>query len=487
MRATLVDGITGPTNANVTLSISNDASIDNGIVTETGQTLVRDILAADNPTYPADFAVGDTAPSSYDDETRTSLEATQQSNKTFSRDLGNTIIEDVSTDNGLTSLTDSGSGALDSGGVTIRDDSIELDQAAWVFDAQDDTLHESESSSGDYTDSTAVNFTGSTGDTMQFTFTSDREVDSIDVYFAYRAVSNSGSNESNAMAVTLNGLTVQPTVDTNLNWTGVSMNVDIREGQNTLTIAGNGSVNPSDVDIDVVAVYDNANVVGSPSTWDNDTGGSGDHLTEPHLYPDQKLVNLGRDPGPEIQLEQNADDASVALSINHTNKNQYIDIEGDTTNNNDTASATFSDQDRLQVQLALSNDDSGTGPTPTKGDIGNTIDSIQITTGKSDIGAKNGPRSLLLESYFAPGVIDAGTTIKEAAVRDSNKDTISYSDVNFTSEADLTIALSEALQFRREELAVNESDFDVSITDLNGVDESGAYYQVDITDTNTSV
>lgn len=478
IRGTLAEPVDAPDDMTLTLTVANDPEVDRAIATETGQALVRDTIAGTSPTWPDKFAVGSGSPA-YGDESLTSLDSQE-----VARPLGNDIVRDEDTTDGLDAFVDVGS----TDPVTITNGTVRHDQIAYVLDAQDDTLHDNQTSASKFTGGEAVSFDNRTsGDVIQFQFFADRPIPPAHAKLAVRGVANSGSQ---ALHFDFNGIQDSVILSPSLDWYSTSLSTGVvpNEDQsrvNTLIMGDiRGKEAPADTDIDVVAVYDERHVSGDPSTWDNSV--SGGYLSDPKLYADATDVTLGTGPGP-VSLSRSVTDATVTLDITDTSNSQAIDIEGNVTTNTNSATASFTSTSDVSVTITLSRHGSGRPATPTTGYNGQDINSVQLETGATDTGSAAGTRSVTFESYVGPGTISTSTTLSEAGLLDTNGDLLSLSDIAFTVEPDLTLALRETLQLRRVALPVNESDFDVGLVSLSKSSASGADYRISITDVDTSV
>jgi len=235
--------------------------------------------------------------------------------------------------------------------------------------------------------------------------------------------------------------------------------------------------------VDCVAVYDTRYTSGSPSTWDN-TVSSGGHLEDPKLYPEATTINLG---DPPISVQSPVTELSISSSWNDTSNQQKFNVEGTITNNSQAASGSFTATKDISASTTLSRYSSGSASTPTVGDLGHEINSLEYTTGTSEIAEIAGIDALDLVSYAGPGSLSPGTQLNESGILDSNGDLLSISNLSFTAESDLTLAVTETLELSRAPLPVNESDFDVGLVSLTSSSASGTDYQVAITGTSTSI
>lgn len=471
LRAVLDGSVSSPSNVSITVDVNDDDDLTDSVLTTTGQKLLRDVLAATSPTYPDEFALGDNSGSL--DVSDTSL-----GNRLVKRSLGNEILREESSGDEWTRIADQFQNTDKP--FVIKNDKLQHAQTAFVLDAQDDTIHDSTTSGGEFTGSTAVSLTGSGNDLVQHQFradSDDAEISASDVSVVIRARDNNGSSE---LRVVLNGTTKIVSVTDSLEWQEIDISADITTDLNTLIIDGSTSIT-NDVDLDVVAALDGTEY--TVSNFDNSTGGSGDYLADPKLYPSQTDIRLGATDS-DLKLDRATDEITVSSVWNDTSNSQALVIEGNVNSNTTSATQSITQTDTVEIDLRLSRFGSRTGTTPTEGFNAQTVDSVQIESGAAGAYA-DGTRRIRFESFVARDTIN-GNTVREAGLLDANDDLLSRSLLGDTLiESGVSLTMTEILRLRAAALSVNESNFDVTIDNVAGVADdnlSGAYYQMRIVD-----
>lgn len=434
------DGISNAT-VTVSISVANDDSVAKGLLTDTGRTTVRDVVADNSPDRPAKYGYGD-------DGTEPAPGDTALGNQLIALALDSVLLQDASTTTDWDRITD----VSDTDALSTANDQFGHTQTAFFAEAENaDTDVGSRGTTG----SEDNNYSGATGrvidtagDRLAFEFTPDHTIPAANVGIQVRVGDGDGSQTAPAFTWTLDG----QQVDT-LNNTGVSLAsvgwVDIGNGNydgdgyqggdlgadetHTLAVEVDDGGDVSDeYAIDCVVVYDdrfNHAVSGSDNSFDNTTDGN-DTLDDPALFPWSQEVEFTLARTRRDVTE--ADIASDWVDDNVANQQAWFLKNSDTegylqTDNSETASETFaSPETNVQVKVRLSRYGSGrTTATPNQGFNGQAIGSYELTA-NPDAFPASGPGEATVRAIAAPGDL-ASETLQEAGLLTSSDATLTRS------------------------------------------------------------
>jgi hypothetical protein len=473
-RGTLVEGDSGPDDVTVSLTVADDGDLD-GVLTATGQTYARDILADNSPTYPDKLAVGD-------DDTAVTESDAALANQLASRDLGNEIVDSASDERSWQRLTafavggDTGTTAIDSGDLTAR-------QTAFVKDGADALITTSDTK---YAGGEAALFDQTLGE-ITLSLTAVTDYNYINPTIAVRAEDLS-SSAADELIFEVNDTRLGTTLDVSSGFGWETVPIPLSEIENsqqriTVTIVGGAQTSIEQTLVDLLVIYDAAEY--DVSTWDNDNGDDGSHLSDPALYPDTNDVLL------DAALDQQTDNLEVSSTWTATDNEQAISIEGNVTNNSTSASETgFTPTADPSVTLTISNTGTRTGATPTEGFEPQVVEDINIRTGVGGISAA-GIRALEHATTIPPDVVNQDE-LAETGILDSSTTAMTRRTYAPTRiEDDQRVALRETVQWRMADSArpVDTTDLQPTITGFSEVDsddtDNDSYLAVSITDLTT--
>jgi hypothetical protein len=397
----------------VTLETDNDASVDRGVITTTGQAVVRDILASDSPALPTQYAYGrgQSAPA----ETDTALD-----DRAASLSLGDIVVQTADTTSEFDAITSVS--ATDP--FVIANGEIALSQTAFTEEWENASsingpnfffASRFSGNGPDAGDGEALEYDGS-GQSASYTFTPDHTIPASEFELFIRV----GANNAPELEATLDGDTWQifdsgGTIGGGPQWgnvTGADFGSDpfpggdIAGGQShTLEIA---SVSSGGTDaaiyidlvtpVDSVTRFTGASDASGAHFFDNtlvDGSDGGRYLDGPQLFPAEVPLSLA---------DESSRRAVTSLSFDSTwtdvSNNQFIEVSVDGTNfirrdNTQTGSVTFDDGGQtLAANLGFSRFGSRDDATPQTGFNGQAIQLWELIAEvegitPSDIGAVN--------------------------------------------------------------------------------------------------
>lgn len=451
VRATIPDtSLTSTVDVTATLTVSNDAAVENGVLTTAGQTSVRDILADNTPDLPTKYAYGTSGATPAESDASLGNQAVVES-------LEELLIQTADGADGwndTVSVSDTdpfevtGVGALDSFQTcfTVEGEDYDSADGSPGFDTN-----------GDYSDGTAA-LLQANGDRAVYNFTPSYTIPSAQVNWYVRAVNVSGE-DSPETEFAING----NEVDTLSKGTGLGTlgwnqpgegqfgggdgytGDDLAAGEvHTATI----EVLDADVDdsiiVDVSAVFDDRYTY----TFDNDNGGSDGYLDGPELYPDLIEVDFET-----AATRRTLENATAEQSWDDTSNNQYIALSNDgstyiQTNNAETATAAFASAETgVDTRIGISRYGSRTTATPQTGFNGQAVDAHDLFADvdaitSSDVGVAE------IRSIVSPNTI-TGTTLREAGQLDANDNLLTHCVfADFDVLADQRVISSESVTWR---------------------------------------
>jgi len=401
----------------VTLTVSNDASVSRGVLTNDGQTAVRDVLADNSPNIPDEYVYGDTG-------TAVSESDTSLGNEIVRVGLDEILIQDANAQSEW-------SGILG----TIQDD-VPLGinatgpaplQACFTVEGEDQTNDQSAVAFtlGDYSGGVARGFesSNSPGDFLEWEFTTEYMIPEESVEVAVRDGADGGDSVGVTWFLDGNEIDSLPAgAGITRNWTEVGeglysggsgwTNGDLAPGTHTLRVEFDESTaSGQDYRVDVVAPYDGR----YNFTFDNVNDGSGGYLDGPELFPDQIVRSLNT-----AATRRDVDQARFALSANDVSGNFYVEVANDGStftrfNNATSGTATFADlESGVDVNISLGRYGSRTTATPQQGYLAQRIDTWELYANpdavfSDDIG------TVLTRAIVAPNTI-TGNTVREAGL-----------------------------------------------------------------------
>ena len=440
-RATIPDTtLSSPVTGTVSLSVSNDSSIERGVLTETGQTTTRDIIADNSPSLPTQYAYGT-------DATNPTESDTSLGSQVISVDIDETLVQDADSTSEWNDIVSPG--ATD----PIVVDSGELKVAQTCFTQEFESATASINANSDASDGFVGLVGGDTDSSAEFTFSPGYVIPAEDFDFSIRYTVGDSPDSSN-FEWSLNGETLGTekfeTIGGFVHESNAIGDVaslskptdDLNAGTNTLRVEYTGS-GSDDMEIDIISPYDTGDRYGGFSyTFDNANGGSSGYLDGPELYPDEFAFAFD-----SVSTRRTLQNATATQVWNDTSNNQYIELSNDggstwiTTNNSQTATANFaSPETQVQTRVGFSRYGSRSSATPQTGFNGQAIDDHAL---EADIDAvtATGLGAVDVRGIVPPGTITAGTDLKEAAQLDSSNNALTrviFADLTVESNQRIT-------------------------------------------------
>jgi len=417
----------------VTLSVSNDDSVSRGVLTNDGQTAIRDILADNNPTLPTDYGYGS-------DDTAVAETDTALGTEVTTVPLDEIAVQSADTNSDWSGITSFG--ATDP--LTVQNGQLELAQTGFFAEVEDfansGTTQSNSNASGGQEQFYAVG-------SDSFTFDLDYTIPEGEVVWSFRYRVPSGVTSAE-ITFTIDGQEVATVPsgifdgDTSLSWFpsfGWS-NGDLTPGSHTAGF--DLGTTGEDIIIDAIAVVDDR----TSRTFDNSVD-SNQALSGPELYPTSRVAALD-----SVSLRQAADEVTFTSTWNDTSGGQYIEVSNDGGNNyerfNNTTSgtATFaSNTKQLQANLNLARYSTGSTTTPTNGDAGQTVDLWDLATVPEAV------RSDDINETVARAIVSSntinGSTIREAGLKNGSTLLTRHILAEFTVLQDQRLASSETTAF----------------------------------------
>lgn len=395
----------------VTLTVSNDSNINRGVITNSGQTSVRDTLADNSPNLPTQYAygTGQTDPTEAD----ASLE-----NQVIAKSLTTSTVATVDNNTEWGNTVDT----PDNQPIEIVNGELKTKQSCKPRDA----LNDSDNSDANFRDDDAYNNgqaaeLGADGLFVEFNFSWPYTLQSDRVGIKIRSeILNTTSYE-----ITWDG-TVLDSIDGGgteaLGWN--EFGPDGRYGGPGYAGAVGEDIQPDETHtlrveatdtsalyVDCVALYDRgfSYNFANPDASTN----SGGYLSGPELYPDEYQAVFDT-----VSTRRELDAATATQVWNDTSNSQYIELSNDggsnwiRTNNSQTASANFaSPSTSLDVRAGISR--FGTqNAFPTNGINPQAIDTHELTANIEAI-TSDGIGAANTRAIVSPGEL-TGETLREA-------------------------------------------------------------------------
>lgn len=442
----VTDTVSGPDSATLTTAFNDDTDTSQTVITNTGQTLLRDIMADNSPTHVNRYVFGDGTADVAESDSALGNELARVN-------VGDADIALADTDATWTDVTDISSDQVHE----IDGGELLMHQTAYTTDAQD--LFVSGSlptfSNGDYTGGTGVNLDNLTQTASAFGDV--WEYDSGDnIGIAVRGEIGSGDFQ-----LSINGQSVDtgPLVDSTLNWTSTSPDIELNENTFfTINIEGGNSGTDK---LDVITVFDESKH--TVSNFDNANGGSSGYLDTPGNHPEnaQSISLTGQD------FQRSVASASIASTWDDTTGGQSMTVEGDTKNNTQSADFSFSSTDRFAISFSTDAYGSATGQTPLTRTTSQAIDSFRFTVGNSGK-AVAGIGSWEVTATVEAGGALSGDTVKELGQLDSSGSLVTRTRTADKSiGSDTNLLVTEQVVIDAESRPEDTAFFSVTINDQN--------------------
>jgi len=435
----------------VTLAVSNDASVSRGVITNDGQTAVRDVLADNSPALPDAYAYGR-------DGTAVSVSDTALGDEATEVSLENVSLRTLDTD---TEWSDGVDEAFDTTPLEVSGGELKTQQIAWTTEAENfDSADEgatvgpddsSEFSNGDWVAfatsdnfaeySFTVGYDNTTDLKARIRFSTDTDGGDDAAAFDAVLIDPSGA-EASRVQVIGDGATLSSPIWEDINEPAATL----EPGEWTLRlecITSSTALDDGVTFIDVVAPYDAG--FESDITFDDTVNANG-YLSGPERYPSLIEADVTT-----TTTRRDLTEADVTSTWNDISNQQFIEARIGTdaftrANNSDTLSITGGPERGLNVRFGLSRFGQ-TGATPTNGANGQAIDVANFSGNPAAVIPDNIGETVT-RAVVSPGTL-TGETIKEAGLKNDAGNLLltRHRLAEFTVEQGQRIASAETSQF----------------------------------------
>jgi hypothetical protein len=390
----------------VTLETANDASVDRGVITTTGQAVVRDILASDSPALPVEYAYGrgQSAPA----ETDTALD-----DRAATLSLGDIVVQTADTTSEFSNVIETD--LTQTRGVTVANGQIQTQQSL-VLNTSPDIGSSFSRSGGDFASSNAEGqeYAALLGDLQDVQFRNMSlpfDVPQSDAFILFRFTLEEGArnnfpsgNEVN-LNVFVNGNQVASLIPANIQQGNEGQFRFADFGAQQAFTAGStvnirfeldkafadASSSAPGWGVDVAGIFDNQFSYNFPSTVDSNF-----LLSGPELFPDLREVVYK-----SASTRRPISSVTASESFNDVSNRQFISVsnDGGTTfqrfDNTAQATGAFATSGTApKAKIGLSRFGSRTNASPKQGFRGQAVSQHELVGGAegitpSDIGAAN--------------------------------------------------------------------------------------------------
>ena len=357
--ARLSDPVDSPS-IDLTISVSNNPKETKTVWTNTGQTLIRDILAGDTPSWPDEYAYGSDTTDPAETDTSLGTEEYRQS-------LDEILLENVdSTEewSATISVADTDPLEITAGRLTTKQSSKTFNAPLNIDDTNGSSTITSNALGG-----TTVELETS-GDFIERAFSVDYEWPNGDVYAGVRAESSGDAPEllgfldGNEFGIIDDGASFS------MRWfENAGSNLDaLSPGDHTIRVEVGNDTASGSVLVDLLHVRDDR----FDYTFDNTTDAN-DNLSGPENFPDSFQTDFAT-----VNTQRDVTEATISQSWSDTTNNQSISarIGNDpysTTTNSQTLSITGGPARSIDVRATLSRHTTDSTTFPTSGDTGQSI------------------------------------------------------------------------------------------------------------------
>lgn len=443
----------------VTLTVSNDDSVSRGVVTNDGQTAVRDVLADNSPTLPTDYGYGS-------DDTPVAETDTALGNELVSTSLEEILIQSASSESGWNSILGT---VASTRPLVVSASGIRPAQTSWTTESSDLTRSGTGlQQDGDYSDGEAERIDG-TSQSLSMTFTVEHTIPAsdFDVWMRMTTTGPGGTGTGPELTFSVNGDTWTPVSSgagfQTLDWREFANNTygggtntysggDLTPGTYTLTVEGTSSGDGQDIDVvapmDALTRVTGGGDATAAYTFDNNNGGSSGYLDGPELYPEQLVQSLET-----ATTRRNVSEARFTLTANDTSGDFYVELANDGStftrvNNSTSGTVTFaSPESGVDTNISLTRYGSRSTATPQTGYLVQEIDDWQLFADidavlPDDIGVT------LTRAIVPPntsGIV--GQTVREAGLKSGSTLLTRHILAEFDLLTDQRLASSESTRF----------------------------------------
>lgn len=463
--------VSGPDDVTVDVQV-NDSDENESVLTNTGQTLTRDILANNSPDWVTEIALGSGTTTPAEGDTALATEEVSQ-------DVEQSLVADTveafrnasnnTADNQPVNVTPGGSNQI-----------VESLRTAFTvqgenFFARGDV---STVSDGDFSGGAAAALDGETYHGRYTGYGYDIPGSNRGFAIRGRIDAASGTETVEVIWDSIPMGTVD--IGTTLQWYDVPLDRFPRPINPVVSYGLRQEGSPGEtVEIDMMTVYDDR--YHDPTEFDNANDGSGGHLDSPQNYPSQLVVDFG-----DMGVDQ-VSSAELAVSYNESppSNDAFLEVEGDQQDNTESASFTFAGTTSLTPKVALSNFGSSSGH-PQTGAQGHSISSFELLAGLGGF-SNAGINAIRASASILSGTL-GGTTITEAGQKTGSGDLATRSTfAGVPISSSQQVQLVELLTWENVGRLVNEAVFDIQIANQESVAASeitgDSHVRVDITRT----
>ena len=354
----------------LTISVSNNPEETKTVWTNTGQTLIRDILAGDTPSWPDEYAYGSdtTDPAETDTDLGTTV---------ISQDLDRVLLESAFSTTNLADLVDIS--ATDP--LTVENNAIRLLQSSFFKDAVNDRTNTNAGIAED-TDAHdgAVRVLENEGDFVEAQI--NIQYDMPEASLLIRV--NTPDDDGPELTVSVGGLSSTSTGECfsvfDYSWLSQSFLDGVSAGQKTLRVEVTSECLDENGD-PLPAYLDVINFRDSRFNYtDDDSVDADNQLSGPELFPDlfTKEFNV-------VTTKRDVDFAEVSQNWSSTANDQFIEVASDSNffdsiraDNTQTVSGNLNTTRELYVRVGFSRHTVDSTESPTTGDAGQDIFSHEL-------------------------------------------------------------------------------------------------------------
>jgi len=436
----------------VTLAVSNDGSVSRGVLTNDGQTAVRDVLADNSPAIPTDYAYGS-------DGATVAESDSALGNELVSVSLSEILIQNASTTSQFDAITPSINSTKP---IAVQNDRIGALQSAMTRDAFD---NDGETGNIGFSNSDAYNtgqaaLLSQTDQSIKFDYTPEYDIPASRVGIKLRFEVDNSDIDINLLwdGIEFASLDLTGTLIL-LDWyefgqfegfagsgdyaTNIGNALSAGE-KHTLTVEVEDSV--SAVDFDAVCIYDTQYNYDFSNPG---TGNNGGILDGPQEYPDQVVQAFNT-----ASTQRNVTEANYTSSWadGDVSNNQYVELANDGStftrfNNATSGSVTFAGGETgVDANIAFSRYATDTGTIPATGDTGQALESWSLFANpdavlSDDIG------TTVTRGVVPPNTI-TGSTIREAGLKGGSTLLTRHELADADILADQRLASAESTTFK---------------------------------------
>lgn len=433
--------LSSPVAVDVQIDVQNDESYDSGVVTLTGQTAFRDLIADNAPNLPTDYAYGsDSTPATESDTSlgnqiiKTGLDEINVQYADTGAEFDE-ITPDFAADTPL--VIDTLNGRLEQAKVTWFEEAENADNLAPIY-TDADNLSGGEGRELDQA-----------GAYVEILFTPTHDIPVGDLgglammnYYSFDGSYTIYLDGSSIYSNTRNGSTDVHDIE---GLTSSANATIITAGtEHTLRIEADTVTSGSAV-VDMIYAFDSRYNINFNPTFDSTT----ETFNGPEIYPEIQQVQFNTE-----NTRRLLDKATATQQWNDTSNNQYIELSNDNgsswirTTNSQTASATFSSQSRnITTRIGLSRWTDTNTTTPTVGDASQYV-TLHIMDANVDAITAADIGLLDVRGIVRPDQV-SGSTFREAGEFDINDNALTRCTfAEFVKQSGERVISSEQISIR---------------------------------------